>query len=145
MRILIRGIPPQGLELSERLEPVELELIDEEFKTLSPVEFKAKIEKIGTTVLAKVHLNGEFILECGRCLEPLSKKIRRECDFDYEIDKNTEFIDLGEDIRQEIVMALPAAVVCKKDCKGLCPGCGANLNKGTCHCKTQNSKGKIQS
>ena len=38
------------------------------------------------------------------------------------------YMDLGEIIREYLVMEVPYAPVCKEDCKGLCPVCGKNLN-----------------
>ena len=38
-------------------------------------------------------------------------------------------------IWETLITALPAALVCSPDCKGLCPQCGANLNKGPCGCR----------
>lgn len=43
-------------------------------------------------------------------------------------------IDLGPYIWEELVFAQPSRFICKEDCKGMCPGCGANLNTGVCTC-----------
>jgi uncharacterized protein len=43
-------------------------------------------------------------------------------------------IDVTEVIRQHVVLALPIAPRCREDCRGLCPGCGADLNNGPCGC-----------
>jgi uncharacterized protein len=64
----------------------------------------------------------------------LSATEERAYKFDFEIDPENEFIDLGEEIRQEIIMANPPRVLCGKDCKGICPKCGANLNVEQCKC-----------
>jgi len=71
---------------------------------------------------------------CARCLEELYSTEERSYKFDFEIDPSMEYIDLGEEIRQEIIMANPAKILCGKDCKGICPDCGANLNKEECKC-----------
>jgi uncharacterized protein len=34
----------------------------------------------------------------------------------------------------DIVMSLPTKLLCKDDCRGLCPDCGKNLNTGDCNC-----------
>ena len=47
-------------------------------------------------------------------------------------------IDLLKDVQSEIVMAIPMQPVCSKQCRGLCPQCGGNLNETTCSCKDQN-------
>jgi uncharacterized protein len=44
-------------------------------------------------------------------------------------------LDLGELMHEQFVLALPMKPLCSDDCKGLCPSCGTNLNKGTCDCK----------
>ena len=43
-------------------------------------------------------------------------------------------IDLAEPLSDAVVMDTPFVVLCKPDCKGLCPTCGANLNHGACDC-----------
>lgn len=43
-------------------------------------------------------------------------------------------LDLAEALRQYTLLALPMKPVCRQDCRGLCPGCGANLNLGPCQC-----------
>lgn len=43
-------------------------------------------------------------------------------------------LDLTELVRQHLVMALPMAPLCRLDCRGLCPACGADRNEGTCDC-----------
>ena len=54
-------------------------------------------------------------------------------------------IDLGEEIREELLLALPTAVLCQEDCKGLCPVCGENRNVTACDCeqKQQQAQGKF--
>ncbi len=48
-----------------------------------------------------------------------------------------EAIDLGEVIREQLYLALPMKPLCQESCKGLCPVCGANRNRETCHCQQQ--------
>jgi len=43
-------------------------------------------------------------------------------------------LDLGELMHEQFVLALPMKPLCSESCKGLCPECGTNLNKGTCTC-----------
>ncbi|MDI6783489.1 MAG: DUF177 domain-containing protein [bacterium] len=46
----------------------------------------------------------------------------------------SELFDLSEETRQYLELAMPMQPLCKEDCSGLCPRCGANLNKGKCGC-----------
>ena len=42
--------------------------------------------------------------------------------------------DLAPFFREEIALAVPVQILCKEDCRGLCPSCGANLNLAPCNC-----------
>jgi uncharacterized protein len=44
-------------------------------------------------------------------------------------------LDAGELARQQMVANLPMALVCRPDCRGICPTCGKNLNEGACKCE----------
>jgi uncharacterized protein len=46
-------------------------------------------------------------------------------------------IDLGQMMREQFFLALPMKPLCQDECKGLCPACGINWNKGACHCSNQ--------
>jgi Predicted metal-binding, possibly nucleic acid-binding protein len=56
-----------------------------------------------------------------------------EEDLEFGSYQNEE-IDLAGLLGEEIRLALPIRFLCKEDCKGLCPKCGANLNEGPCPC-----------
>jgi uncharacterized protein len=44
-------------------------------------------------------------------------------------------IDLVEGLQEQLVLALPLKPVCGQDCKGICPKCGADLNRMPCGCE----------
>ena len=48
--------------------------------------------------------------------------------------ENEEIVDITEDIRAELLINLPANLLCSDDCAGLCPVCGADLNSTDCGC-----------
>lgn len=41
-------------------------------------------------------------------------------------------LDLDELVAMDILLELPTRILCREDCKGLCPKCGTNLNESTC-------------
>ncbi len=47
-------------------------------------------------------------------------------------------IDLGEILREQIILSLPMYPRCSQECKGLCPTCGADLNFKPCECEQEN-------
>ena len=94
-------------------------------------------------------------LPCSRCLEPFTWPVDAKFELRYqphalntgdaereieEDDLSTAFydndeIDLGQLMREQFLLSLPMKPLCQDDCKGLCPVCGTNLNRGTCACK----------
>ena len=63
----------------------------------------------------------------------------------YQVDKNPaaksdlpeEELDITDDVREEALLLLPMNLLCSPDCRGLCPQCGANLNRETCSCTAE--------
>ena len=136
MKIFIRDIRQEGLHVIEKFLPESLGFTKDDVLLFSkPLIFDANLERVDDTVLVRVQVTGSFETICSRCLEPVEQALSQEVNLDYGINRTTEFIEMDEDIRQEVVINLPIRVLCKDDCKGLCLGCGVNLNQEKCKCK----------
>ncbi len=135
MKIVIRSIPAKGLELNETLEPSVIGLSADDIRALSPLLVKGSVSRVGDTVVAHTEVTSHYMMECARCLREVAIDREDEFDFDYRIEEGMESIDLGEDIRQEVLMRMPLRVLCRQDCKGICLGCGVDLNVEQCKCK----------
>ena len=134
MKIKVNGIPKEGLLIAKSVEPSEIGLTEDEVDCSTPLSIKANVERIQNAVTTQVRVSFQFSTSCARCLEDVEHEVVQEYKFDYIVDNKTEFIDLGEDIRQEIIVELPTKVLCCNDCKGICLHCGANLNEEECQC-----------
>jgi uncharacterized protein len=134
IKIAVRDIPANGLDIDQSVPKEGIGLSSEEVDIRSLLNVKAHIEKVDDIIIANTHIKAEFGYMCARCLEELSSTEERSYQFDFEITPGNEYIDLGEEIRQEMILSNPAKVLCSKDCKGICPKCGANLNKEQCKC-----------
>ena len=93
---------------------------------------------------------------CARCLEPVVEEVSRTFDLFYsplpkgvkpeearlkEDDAEIGFFEgeglfLADVLREQVLLALPMKAICRSDCRGLCPNCGANLNHEECRCET---------
>lgn len=131
----VRDITSKGLEIDQTLPMEAIGLSAEELDLRSPITVKAKIERIDDQFVADTKVSADYGYLCARCLEDFHEVHENHYHFSFELTDELEFIDLGEEIRQELIMANPARILCKKDCKGICPGCGANLNLEQCKCK----------
>ncbi len=85
--------------------------------------------------------------QCRRCLAPVTVPVAVEIgalfsrdggaadDPDvYPLARDVTRIDLRPAVREELLLATPRYVVCREDCRGLCPRCGTDLNAGPCAC-----------
>ena len=59
---------------------------------------------------------------------------------DYDIDINSENIDVLSIVSEVIISKMDLTNICKKDCKGLCYLCGKNQNKHICSHEEKNIK-----
>jgi len=135
IKIAVRDISSNGLDIDQSIPKEGIGLTCEEVDIRSLINVKAHLERVDNGIIADTHIKAQFGFLCSRCLEELSSIEERSYKFDFEIDPAVEYIDLGEEIRQEFILSNPAKVLCSKDCKGICPKCGANLNKEKCKCK----------
>lgn len=138
MLISVPKIPSDGLSISQGLAREDIGLEDCGFEWPEPLDVQARVHKVGHTVIASVNVRMKFIASCARCLDKVPREERIEFDLDYPIEEFPDEINLGEDIRQEIIMRLPMKVLCREDCQGMCVQCGVNLNKEKCICKDKN-------
>ena len=90
----------------------------------------------------------DVVIPCDRCLEDVDLSFNISIDKSFKIndgvikdeDDDISFINEGElDVDRllfdEILVDWPSKVLCKNDCKGICPKCGANLNTSPCDCE----------
>jgi len=105
-------------------------------------------------VLVQGSLRAEITQACARCLDPVIVPISVQLEEVYcpTVDMLTgktivpeeedralwiderHILDLTEVLRQSVLLVTPIHVLCKDDCRGLCPTCGENLNEGPCGC-----------
>ena len=126
------------------LTPDELDITDTDLKVTAPIQLEGVVENAGDVILLKADVKTEIERTCGRCLkvftEPLAAQVVEkfypagaeniENDaFIYESD----LLDITEPVRESLLLAVLQSL-CREDCRGLCPVCGADRNEGDCGC-----------
>lgn len=83
---------------------------------------------------------------CSRCLEEIVKEESKHFSHTLVTELNDDYsdeyvvvednkLDVTELVFTDIILELPIKILCSADCKGICQGCGKNLNKEKCVCK----------
>ncbi len=113
------------------------------------ISVNCRMDKSQHQIVLNCDVKCEAELLCDRCNSQYNSVIRTNflitCFFeereDDENDINLKFltvdqdkIDLSEEIREYMLLAVPMKNLCNEDCKGLCTKCGINLNESTCGC-----------
>jgi uncharacterized protein len=89
-------------------------------------------------------VNSEFelVLMPGKAeIRELEKELTPE-DLDHLYYQGTE-IDLAPYFQEQVALEVPMQFLCRPDCKGICPGCGANLNLEPCRCRKEESDPRL--
>ena len=153
MRLELEKLEKRG-EIAHVYQPHELSLDDTELLLIEPAQVRGRISRKGEEVELSGAIRTSVETPCARCLKPVSVPIDAEFserfvpavswrgEEQHELasdDLNLsvfdgESIDLDQLVREEIVLATPDQILCREDCKGLCPTCGVDRNSVACEC-----------
>lgn len=123
---------------------------DDSAITLPDAVYSAPVSVTGTLTLGgnAVFVEGEIEYslnaKCSRCLDDVIFHNIVEFDERYSENKTDDdaylyakgLVDLTDMVNEKLLLSFPYSVLCKEGCKGICPGCGVNLNREECKCKT---------
>jgi len=162
MKIRVDEIPESGRLLhvhwtQERLERMLPPNDPKGFSLARPLNVDLEIHKKPDHLEVTGSITGKLTLTCDRCLDEYpSEMVRtvrvllfresvspREEEVELEPDEleyeffDGEILDVDRMIAEEVFLELPLRFLCSEDCRGLCPGCGANLNHEPCLCRTR--------
>jgi uncharacterized protein len=139
------------LDLIEDAETLEIKWADSALG--GPVKVSLELDVSGDDIRIDGVVSAVVEEECSRCLRIYKRDLEAELHLyavgargrrrDPEPDEDQgegmlvhdgRQLDLWEEVRSAILLSTPMQPLCALDCKGLCPGCGANLNDGPCKC-----------
>ncbi len=154
MKIRVESIFEEGKSISAQIDPATIELDEPGRAIEGPLLFEGRAMRSAEEIYLEGKLKGMLRCECSRCLEifttPLDLAVNavfvpqrgQEEDEDEIVESESnisyydgESIDLLQEMKDTILVNLPIQSLCRPECKGLCPQCGADLNKGSCRCE----------
>lgn len=157
MRIEVESLTGAGKPFAHTYRPEEVSLDEEEHARLtSNAAMEGTASRKGEEIRLRGTINAEVEVLCDRCLAAVRLPLEVEFDTAFVPQaaeagraENVELltadmglaayegdaVDLDELVREQIMLALPSRRLCREECKGLCPKCGADLNAGECDCE----------
>ncbi|MBI3319797.1 MAG: DUF177 domain-containing protein [Candidatus Omnitrophica bacterium] len=128
MKISVNRIPLEGMQEEAAYDPKTLDIERSDVSLEQPLRVSAFITKAEHEVVVHARIRGVLQCSCARCLQSFESPLHAEMTMSYEASP-TDVLDITDDVRQEILLAYPMIPLCGRDCKGLCPACGHNLNQ----------------
>lgn len=131
-----------------------------EFRVEGPIGVEISYYRAGTELFFSGELHAPTHAVCARCAEEFEQTSERDFRFvltpqvvGYD-DKNDaedlelsvyegNEVDLSPLIREQLLLSLPTRPLCREDCRGLCPRCGANLNLVQCGCAAEDGDRRL--
>ena len=121
----------------------QTELVDlPSAELITPVKVQGSLSLTGEH---SAYVEGEIVFgikgECTRCLKETKQYYSAEFAEMVEVDNESGYsvvndtVHLAEIVDDLIILNQPITFLCNEDCKGICVGCGVNLNDGECKCK----------
>lgn len=154
--IEVSKIPPEGKDIDTAFGAGETHVEGEETFRFESGHLRAHVDVDNeSTVHVKGHLDVRLGVECGRCLEPITLPLEQNLDLFFlphrpgqEQEDEVELserelvvayyqgdrLDLGDVLREQLILSVPMKRLCQEGCQGLCPSCGANRNRTRCEC-----------
>lgn len=143
------------LPLVGHIDEAGYSLGNHEFELPQGIDYDLVLTNAGEGILASGIVRAHVVGTCDRCLERAEFDLASELDeyflfeapseeslsddedeVDYSLIQDNAF-DVSDSIMAALLMETPYVVLCKDDCKGLCPTCGTNLNFETCNCANE--------
>jgi uncharacterized protein len=134
----------------------ELGSLDDRVTLVEPATVTGKVRLAGAEVFVNGHIETRAQVECDRCLKKVELPVSADFELQYitgpeyessgmaELTEDAmsvgvfdgEALDVDEIAKEQILLAVPTRMLCRPDCKGLCPDCGVDKNTGDCACGT---------
>jgi DUF177 domain-containing protein len=159
----IKELSVRKLNFRKTYTPGSFDFHTSEIKQAEPLEVTGTAELLDGQIRIAGLVETKIELVCARCLEPVIEEVSRNFDLFYAPlpkdarpkedqlrvdDTEIGFFEgdglfLADVLREQVLLALPVKVICRSDCRGLCPTCGANLNHEECRCETHASDSRL--
>ena len=144
----LRDLQRGPVETVGEVEPTDEALSGLELGLTRPLSIRGRMQATGEgDVFWRGALTGETHGACRRCLKELTLPVSAQVDVLFSADPDAAddpsvyplapratHVDLRPVLREELVLAVPTYLLCREDCAGLCPRCGADLNQGPHTC-----------
>jgi uncharacterized protein len=130
-----------------------------ELLALGPVSWRGQVVFVDPGFFLRARLSYEQTLACNRCLKPIVEQAGSDVELLLLVERHSEaggehelherdlgvlyvpgeVLETDPLLLEQLQLNIPMKPLCQPDCKGLCPTCGADLNRGPCSCEERSA------
>jgi uncharacterized protein len=155
MRVRLEQVRDNPYRWDETVSVDAAEIEHPDLRSLSPVRWRGEIRFVDPGYLLTASYSYQQTLSCQRCLEPVAQTVEEPMHLLFlpgaqppaapehalaeeelgvvEVEEDAE-VELMPLLLEQIQLNVPMKPLCRPDCAGLCPKCGARLDEGPCGC-----------
>lgn len=144
----------RSVQLVQTVPPDVALFEDSDVRFGGPLRVEVDAQLAGSDVVVRGHVQGILEGECRRCLKELELPFDEEiaalysahvaetddgadAENVYPLPRDARMLDLGPMVRELTLLAVPLYALCDAVCRGICAGCGVDLNEGECECEAE--------
>ncbi len=135
MKIAVREIGDKKIRIQENIPASSWEMDGQEIAFVNAIHIDCECFRAGEEIMVCAKVETQSESPCARCLKAIRQTMLHDFRRSYPAGSKETVLDLDDDIREEVLLNFPMRVLCTPDCKGICFGCGVNLNNEKCKCK----------
>lgn len=152
----VHELATRKIRIRKNYAPGTLDFHSGEFHQVEPLDVRATAELVDDQIRIYGTFHTRLEMVCARCLEIVVEEVSKNFDLFYRsmnsVSREEEFrlnlddteiaffegdgLFLADVLAEQVNLSLPMKVICRSDCRGLCPHCGVNLNHEECRCET---------
>ncbi len=152
----VNELATRKIRIRKNYAPGTLDFHSGEFHQTEPLDVRATAELVDDQIRIYGTFHTRLEMVCARCLEIVVEEVSKNFDLFYRpmnsVSREEEFrlnlddteiaffegdgLFLADVLAEQVNLSLPMKVICRSDCRGLCPHCGVNLNQEECRCET---------
>lgn len=116
MKVYLNHIGEAGLDVEEEFSPEFIGLTADDYLWfIAPVVVFGHLDRFDEVVVGNFTIKSRFSSYCYRTFEKIERDWVERFQLDFQVDKTTEYLELDEDIRQEIMLRVPMRVLSDKE------------------------------
>lgn len=159
----VKELAVRKIRIRKSYAPGMLDFHSGDFRQAGPLDLRATAELVEGHIRIYGHFGVRVELTCARCLEAVAEEVSRDFDLYYRPASNSpaegeihlkdgdtevgffqgEGVFLADVLTEQVNLQIPMKAICRSDCRGLCPQCGANLNHADCRCETHKADPRL--